>query len=951
MTREPSRTDYASPESDTNLRTRSPPCHRLVSKKLFPSLLAITMFVAFGLLFGRQVLFPAGEVYYRDAIFPQTGVQSLEWVERLAYSWNPSTLTGIPQGSQGLMTNLLVTGLYKILGSMELASKAYVLVALALPGIGMYFLVRYLTRSSYVAFAAGIFYQLNPFTFLSFALGHETLILAYAMLPLAFLFIHRYLKEGRVRFLAASVFVLVVGSTDVQVMVLEWALLGFYVLYRITADGIRSVLRRYLTRFLLTLGGFMVISLYWLFPTTSNPYFYNPFYPPLYQFNQLSISNSFFLESFKFPGFYGGVSEYPSDVITNVFGAGGSLLWYVLFALLVSFLFSSLVVRRSGVKVFLGGVTASCIFLAKGAVGPLGVIFQWAYFHVPYFFVFDFSYYIDALTAFGYVVLFGLSILALNRYSRAWHMKHQVLRKAWIGLIVVLLISASFVPIIAYSADASYQSNFQNVSWSQDFAGVNGFLGNATGGDVGTRSALWPAWVNLYPGMTRNAVDPIQGYSTFSTFYPQPPNDGSESNRLAWAAYLMAKSGNSGFANLLEIAGVKYVMLRNVPATSVDIPDLYVSPSDMTNNLQNIKAVLAYGTPDGLFEIYQLPWSAPLIYAGPSPIVVAGDLSILAGVFANYADMIQSSGAAAVFADQVNSSTLSELLKTSPIVFQKANPLDLSANLFNDTIEVDPVLFLARPSSNTSWWFSSYNLYSIGFDLSVLPSAYSSGGAPLVMHFTSGAGTYEVYMDAYSDPNSGMADIAVDGKVMTLTTTSNSTLIKWFNVGQVNLNQGSHTLTMTAHGFIAVSIILLVPTVEAQAEGSIRPPTVKEGVGSCAVKDYSEVSPTSYSFTLGSNSTSGQCFVVFNQTYSNGWVLNVGGKIYTPIPAWGFANGFLLPSSVVSNQTEATISSTQSSTYEPLYALSLITTIGLLVLLLLDVTKRLPTWKIGRQGP
>lgn len=65
-------------------------------------------------------------------------------------------------------------------------------------GVGMFFLARYLTRSSYAGMVSGIIFAFSPFMFAH--LGHMQIITAGGI-PLAFLFLHKFFASERYKYL------------------------------------------------------------------------------------------------------------------------------------------------------------------------------------------------------------------------------------------------------------------------------------------------------------------------------------------------------------------------------------------------------------------------------------------------------------------------------------------------------------------------------------------------------------------------------------------------------------------------------------------------------------------------------------------------------------------------------------------------------------------------------
>ncbi|MGH9461309.1 MAG: 6-pyruvoyl-tetrahydropterin synthase-related protein [Vicinamibacteria bacterium] len=127
---------------------------------------------------------------------------------------------------------LLAAPAYLVTGNAVFAYNVAIALSFFFSGIGMYFLVHELTGNRWAGLASGVIYAAAPYRFLQ--LFHVQL-LSYQWFPFVFLFLWRFLRNGRPRELAAVVIfsLLQILSCNYYAMYLALAfvLLGIVVLF------------------------------------------------------------------------------------------------------------------------------------------------------------------------------------------------------------------------------------------------------------------------------------------------------------------------------------------------------------------------------------------------------------------------------------------------------------------------------------------------------------------------------------------------------------------------------------------------------------------------------------------------------------------------------------------------------------------------------------------------
>ena len=129
---------------------------------------------------------------------------------------------------------LVAAPAYLLTGNIVFTYNFAIFVSFFLSGIGMYLLVHELTGNRWAGVASGVIYAAAPFRFLQ--LFHVQL-LSYQWFPFVFLYLYRFLRDGRPRQIAAAAFfaILQILSCNYYAMYLALALALFGVVLLLKA--------------------------------------------------------------------------------------------------------------------------------------------------------------------------------------------------------------------------------------------------------------------------------------------------------------------------------------------------------------------------------------------------------------------------------------------------------------------------------------------------------------------------------------------------------------------------------------------------------------------------------------------------------------------------------------------------------------------------------------------
>lgn len=256
----------------------------------------------------------------------------------LDMQWGPNTFSdfqfgdfyGVSPSPYGatLPFKFVFAALSSVIG-VEILEKALLFFILFLCGASMHFsLPKELGNARYLG---GLFYLFNPYTYIRFLAGHWTVLLSYAVLPLAVSSFYGFLqkpdKKNIIRTALITAFA-AVSSHGILMLLLVYAIL-FTVFIFLKAKSEKLLIRRtaILAAMVLALNLFWIVPTFLLFDQTYSPAGADAY---IQDFGAKSYDMSQGAGILTLHGFWRGGFTFTKDVFD---------LWYVPFALL--FLFSA----------------------------------------------------------------------------------------------------------------------------------------------------------------------------------------------------------------------------------------------------------------------------------------------------------------------------------------------------------------------------------------------------------------------------------------------------------------------------------------------------------------------------------------------------------------------------------------------------------------------------------
>lgn len=302
-----------------------------------------------------------------------------------------------------------------------LTIKVFLFLCYLLGGFSMYAFTHRYTHSNLAALFAGLVYTLNQWFFSQLTEGHVDLIFSYAFAPLLFLLVDRALTKGSLKsliFSALGLTVFLTGFHPDSVVIYGVFLVFFLALYLFFPNSETKIARRAKNslKFVAVCGivVFLMTAFFTLpFLMNVKAYFMTEEYK--YSVDEAefwsvgNMTEAFVLKATEEGGYQQVVN------IRNGLGLPDFPVQdFLLFIFLVSY--SVILIRRDRYTVFFLIATIISAFISKGANSPLGTLFSWAWFNVPYFAGFRRPNRWETMTVFSNAFFVGLFVSLVHNY-------------------------------------------------------------------------------------------------------------------------------------------------------------------------------------------------------------------------------------------------------------------------------------------------------------------------------------------------------------------------------------------------------------------------------------------------------------------------------------------------------------------------------------------------------
>jgi len=694
-------------------------------------------------------------------------------------------------------------------GDVAFGGKVLLVLLMGLSGLGFYLAFSYLLKSRTAGFATGIYMMFNPFTFIRWASGHNTVLLAYMVLSFAVFFFFKVAKEGgRLNILVCGLLtaLMIYASPQVAYLFILFALL--YMVFDLAFSSRTRIGKRIIARGT-QIGFILVVAVVAAFP-----FFY-----------QLIMVN---LPVYSTTAEEAVATFSSTDVIQSIIPQV-SLIAFIISAFLIMWWRSGLTKLYRWWKN--GSIEDSSSFLIKVGrqqilffavlgllsviivlfvIPPLTPVYYWLYDNLPGFGMFREVNKFFLISVLSLAFFVGLIADGLKQYlSRT---KSSLLMSK---ILPVLLISLIVLASSWQFMTGDVAGSVGTVKIPSAYQDLNSWLSNQKGD---FRIAFFPPanWATNYTWAPRGFLDPYVALQPQATVDLQSSQDLTQSASLTrWIYSALYSNRTSDWGKLLSILGVKYLILRldaDMPASSSELSGF---------SLQ--KTLAAWGSQSGLQ--LEANFSSVLVYENPNflpTLYQANELSLIFGdrdTLISLANMnFDFSSYPAAFADD-NIGLIDTLINDSQYIFFQGDPYwNLLASYLDGKYIVKPWNYVPISADPTDKWVSGALMwYVYGGDLNVAPDGYiytEGANAVTVPLQVKNSGDYRILIQVYDGlPNSQGINFKVDNSpsnIFTPTRSGDGSYI-WVDLGNQNLNPQSKLQISNLGGSAAISKITAIP--------------------------------------------------------------------------------------------------------------------------------------------
>ena len=685
--------------------------------------------------------------------------------------------------------------------SPETAERLFYLLIFTIMGLSMFFTTFKLTAPRHASARvpliastlATLLFVINPV--LCTRIWHLEVLWFYAFLPLlvyfsysAFRDIHFLQIRGFIKRAVLLALVLFAMSVSARIPIyIPLLFMGFFACFS------RPV-REYLTRSALLIGLTLILyaalSSVWIIPT-----FLSSSYTPYWYVNTRGY---LYLSSWPmFEGFTLQIVDV-RDFFTHIFFHSHSsfltTLWKASCIAIPIIAFSSILLHRSKLVIWLGLFAVAFIFLGKGVNPPWGNFYEWLVFDSPV--VSSFGYQLRKTGMWQlplmvcYAMLAGLTISYVLGFIKD-RIKWPKLRKGLFAFFIIIMLSiplGSGYPLLTGDVNGTMKPESGVSNWTY----LNAWLKD----EAEEGKVMGYPYDHLWWGLAK----------------PRPPwyYAGTRPSRsLLYPKFIRGSVIDTlRMGELLSAFNGRY-MLTEVPSASA----VFVKQEDME-----------FAQRFGRIEVFENKADPRQIAASNRSVVVLGGLENMLSLTS--IDSYNLKDVPAVFLDQLVTS--SDYIPPADIFVSSLDNLDLYMTILEEEYMVEPAAAVDR-DRRTKWQqgpIHYLNYYVVAAGQTNWQhdywknTVYTSGHALLNVSFAvSEPGNYDILV-RYLRSGAGSTGISVslDGELLrSVTTESLITAAVWNDLGRYHLEEGKHTLMLAnTKGFNAVNLFAILPQGELE---------------------------------------------------------------------------------------------------------------------------------------
>jgi hypothetical protein len=756
--------------------------------------------------------------------------------------------------------------------SVQVLLKFWLVAVIFVAGTGMTWLLRRRGLPWWISIVMGLLYAIYPTLFIRFVVGFVAYVMAYALLPwwLGLWWSLPTTKQPRrILPLVALLYVAMTAQQQFSVMILLIMLVDLW----LGKLGRRS-LRPQLQALGLSLLTLVVFHLPWLWLSLRGGVGLTA------DLGQASSSLAL-------------ISSLPHDLWRTLLGFDHHITYPIFDALRYGSTFAVsafmllwlffLGVRQSRAETRLSLVMVGLIWpLSLGPVDATKSLYIWVYQHMPLANLFRETFHWSVLVAFFLVVgaAFGLSWLA---------------EKHWLGRLLALV---SVVILVGLSRPFAAGNFFGYLDAHRSAYDYNDLTVSREQSQTMGRTLFLPSL-----GFIKDRQDKTVGAANSdifaeSTNRPQLPyvsstldlpDQGTELRNALLVSWYQLPGAPVSARGYLQALGVSEVITRPklvsnfidlFPAKSIEPLRQHWAETDY-DQLTRAQTGLKLVEQTTAWSRYEVTNATAKLTVARQPVLAAYDWSAVAG--ANDAVFYREDLAAVNMLDRAVGlpvvATQNDWLAAGWQQYDHRRDLLVDAGSNPD---------LGWVKKNSVWWRSAALAQSRETYYFTSKSTEVAGEVKL----TAGA-SYRWLVKVWQSPRANSIQLTLGERTETFATAEDGLgRFVWRDLGDYQPATDSNRLVVIGQGDTGLAQLLLVPQdiyLAGQQEWPTAQTVAKSPTGEVT---FTTVNPTVYDVTV---TTDRESWLIFRESYDDGWELRLGDQTYRPVPVNGYAMAFSVP--------------------------------------------------------
>ena len=690
--------------------------------------------------------------------------------------------------------------LFGLISDAVLATKLYVYAVFLLAGFSMYFFCYHYTDHHVASLVAATMFVFNPMFLFEVYDGHHTIIFGYALAPVLFFTYDRAIITGKARDIVLAILafttLFIAGHPETTYIfssfLLLFALFEFF-LPR-TGKNRFDALKRVAGVSSLMIIFLILLSAYEIVPVMFNAMWSNVLFSLGY-----TIEDAYAYSSATYYIFLVGV---PLLILVTV------------------------LLRRNRYALFFSLSALLSSIISMGPYPPFGIVFTWAFMHVPLFNMFRAPYRFSLMTAFSLSFLAAFAIATGSTRLRSQNtsfMQHKAKRIFPISkrMLAALALASIIVGSGFYVAFGAFGFPLSTFSFPDSYAKTYEWIAQQPG-DYRILTVPYPVHyvdTSLMIGVNKGWVwdPPVYGQAVHGKVVVT--GYGGTIDTSDFLNFLSTQILYNRTDDLMKVLGtfnVKYVTVNPYPFR--DMPELTESMKTFFSFQKGLVPV--YGS-DNITVLKNNYWT-PHIFSAENYGLVVGGLDVLLSL--QKVDTFNLSQWVLFFANQLDDNTLSRLIENANmIVLSDDGFRDLVIMSINAGVRIRAAQY-AFPSSNPSrywiasnWWMNQGKLVINGASLR------TNGSNCLEIPFNiQYSDEYSIFLRVAFAPDRGKLSIGVDSSPLTsIVPHANSYAgFKWVDAGSISLDNSEHILKLEndGSGFNDIDEVAIIPNREFESK-------------------------------------------------------------------------------------------------------------------------------------